>query len=153
MFLVGGANSLLPSAAIALSIGVLLRGIEEGHHELVHEVEERTRAEAEREHLEAKLHDSYTLEAMGRLASGVVHDVNNLLVLILANAEELRRVPGTPQSRSALDDIVVSAERGRDLGRRVLALSRRDAGSACRPGDPPADHRGARPDGRYRQRA
>lgn len=126
VFLVSAANSVLLSAVISLSVAALLRSLEETHRDLEREIDERERAIAGRGHLEAQLRESHKLEAVGRLASGVAHDFNNLLVPILAHADDLRRgLPSGDERLGALNDIVLSAERGRDLVQRVLAFSRR----------------------------
>lgn len=128
LFLIGACNATLLSAALSVSVGVLLDGLQASHRELTYEIEERARAEAEQHRLEARLREAHKLEAVGRLASGVAHDFNNLLVPILANAQELRRRAqraAADADLGPLDDIVLSAERGRTLVQRVLALGRR----------------------------
>jgi signal transduction histidine kinase len=125
VFVVTFSNMVLLSAAVSLAVGVLLRGLEASHSRLASEIAERTRSDAQRRELEAKLRQSQKLEAVGRLAGGIAHDFNNLLVPILAHADALRaRSSG---GCGELDDIVTSAERARALVQRMLAFSRRAA--------------------------
>ena len=80
-----------------------------------------------REKLEAeRLRQSQKLEALGRLAGGVAHDLNNRLVIIMGYAEMLRRsLPkGSVQTQQA-EMVVQSAQRAAELTRQLLAYSRR----------------------------
>jgi len=82
----------------------------------------------ERRALEERLRQSQKLEAIGRLAGGVAHDFNNILMSILGSADlllmEIR--PGDPASNEALE-IKESVRRGAALTRQLLAFSRRQA--------------------------
>jgi PAS domain S-box-containing protein len=91
---------------------------------------ERRRAEQDR--LVASLRDSNRLEALGVLASGVAHDFNNTLAIVLGNASALRAETQDAEARSAAEQIVAAAERGRDLVRRILAFGRPGEGARLR---------------------
>jgi signal transduction histidine kinase len=85
--------------------------------------EERLRAEEEKRALERRIFEAQKLESLGVLAGGIAHDFNNLLTVVLASASLLQ----TEVSGSALEDldaITGAAQRGRDLTRQLLALSR-----------------------------
>jgi signal transduction histidine kinase len=60
------------------------------------ELNERLRAEAERERLEADLRAAQKMEAIATFAGGIAHDFNNLLLLVIGNLELARAesVPG-----------------------------------------------------------
>jgi len=90
------------------------------------DITERKEAEAERTHLEEKLHHSQKMEAIGLLAGGVAHDFNNVLCAIQGNAELTRRIlsDGDPL-RQAMDEIVSASERAAALTRQLLAFSRK----------------------------
>jgi signal transduction histidine kinase/ActR/RegA family two-component response regulator len=78
-----------------------------------------------RERLAAHLHQSQKLEALGTLAGGIAHDFNNILGAILGYGELAQQgaAPGSPQRRY-VDNIVLAANRARDLVARILAFSR-----------------------------
>ncbi|MBK6304904.1 MAG: response regulator [Gemmatimonadetes bacterium] len=100
-------NTAMLGLMATVSVGVLVSGLER-------EAEARLKAEAERRR-------GQHLEALGTLAGGIAHDVNNLLTPILANVELLAD-SSDDESRELLDDIRASAERGRDLVKRLLML-------------------------------
>ena len=83
------------------------------------------------ERLTARLHQSQKLEALGTLAGGIAHDFNNVLGAVLGYAELAGQQsgPGSLQRRY-IDNIVVAANRARDLVARILAFSRPGVGSA-----------------------
>lgn len=75
--------------------------------------------------LEERLGQSEKMEALGRLAGGVAHDVNNQLAGVLGYAELLaeRLPPG--QDRDQVLAIATAARRAADLPRQLLAFARR----------------------------
>jgi len=90
------------------------------------EASARLRAEAEdRRRAEDSLHRSQKLEALGRLAGGVVHDVNNLLAVVKSAAEALRQGVPPEELGELAFEIAEVARRGTALTRQLLAFSRR----------------------------
>jgi len=84
------------------------------------------RESEERERLHLRLEETQRLEAVGRLAGGIAHDLNNLLtpVLVCARLAKEGLPPGDP-AIADLETITHAAERARELTRQVLAFSRR----------------------------
>lgn len=95
---------------------------------LVFDITELRRAEEHRRELEAQVRHALKMEALGTLASGVAHDINNALVPIVALTKLLLDTP--PQEsprREALQVVRDAAYRARDLVAQVLAFGRKEA--------------------------
>src|SRR5581483_7530656 len=87
---------------------------------------ERRHSEEARARLEADLRQAQKMDALGRLASGVAHDFNNVLTVIQGRAEILRGAL-TPEHRlyRHADLIQKASERASALTQQLLALSRK----------------------------
>jgi PAS domain S-box-containing protein len=85
------------------------------------------RAEAERRALEGQLHHSQRLEALGTLAGGAAHEINNALVPVIGLTKLMagKQAEGSRERRN-LDIILAGAERSRDLVKHILAFSRKE---------------------------
>jgi len=89
---------------------------------------EVTEAQRIQRELEQQLHHSQKLEALGTLAGGIAHDLNNTLVPILALTKQVaRRTPEGTRDRAALEVVGQASERARDLLRQILAFSRKES--------------------------
>jgi len=76
--------------------------------------------------LEDQLRQMQKIEAIGRLAGGVAHDFNNILMAISSYAELLcRKLPESEASRRYVDEIVRATDRGSSLTQGLLAFSRK----------------------------
>ncbi len=78
----------------------------------------------ERKNLEAHLLRTQRLESVGRLASGVAHDLNNILAPVLMAPTLLRDAIQDPAARSLVDTIEASAQRGANIIKQLLAFGR-----------------------------
>ena len=101
--------------------------VESTARELAHELDERQRAEADRERLRDQFVHAQRMDAVGTLATGLAHDMNNILGGILAYAEVLHAEATSAAVREDLSRIRTEAERGAALTRSLLAFSRRGA--------------------------
>jgi PAS domain S-box-containing protein len=103
------------------------RGAVTGSLGTVRDVTHATRAEQQRQELQSQLQHSQRLEALGTLAGGIAHDLNNTLVPVLALSKLLMKyLPPDDQGRAKLATIHRAGERARDLVRQILAFSRKD---------------------------
>jgi PAS domain S-box-containing protein len=78
----------------------------------------------ERKQLEANFLRAQRLEGIGALAGGIAHDLNNILQPILITAPLLRETIDDPESRSLLDTVETSAQRGADIIKQLLTFAR-----------------------------
>ncbi|HYR83944.1 MAG TPA: ATP-binding protein [Terriglobia bacterium] len=112
--LLKGANEKIVTLLSCVADGDHYSGIIKDVTERTHLVEQVTRAQK--------------MESIGTLASGVAHDFNNILGIILPNAEliKLRTEPGHAALRFA-DVIIKASKRAGQLTKQLLSLSRKDA--------------------------
>ncbi|HEX6433730.1 MAG TPA: ATP-binding protein [Gemmatimonadales bacterium] len=80
----------------------------------------------ERKQLEEQFRQAHKMEAVGRLAGGVAHDINNVLTIIRAQTEFLLAdlAAGDPR-RKDVEEIQGAADRAAAFTRQLLAFSRR----------------------------
>jgi PAS domain S-box-containing protein len=79
---------------------------------------------AQRE-IEAQMHQSERLTALGQMAGGIAHDFNNLLQAILGYAQLMARSPGNADVvRRGLDVIEKAANGGAETVRRIQKFAR-----------------------------
>lgn len=80
----------------------------------------------ERKALEQQLLQAQKMESLGTLASGVAHDFNNILGIIIGYASLLDQKLNDPVRRATyLEAIVKAAERGAGLVRQILTFARK----------------------------
>ncbi len=86
----------------------------------------RTRSAHDR--MEHALLHAQKMEAIGQMAGGIAHDVNNVLQIVEAAARLMERRPGDAAFREmSIKSILDAAGRASSLTRQLLAFSRRGA--------------------------
>lgn len=80
----------------------------------------------EKKLLESQLFRAQRLESIGTLASGIAHDLNNILTPILAGAQllPLKFPDADERTRRLLEILEINARRGADLVKQVLSFAR-----------------------------
>ncbi|MDD2764799.1 MAG: PAS domain S-box protein [Opitutaceae bacterium] len=78
----------------------------------------------EKKELEARFLRAQRLESVGALASGIAHDLNNVLAPIIMGAPLLRDSVKEENARKLLALIETSARRGADIVKQVLTFAR-----------------------------
>jgi signal transduction histidine kinase len=119
---VGGillAGLLAFAVFMAESAHLQARQVEATNKELNREI-------VNRKQTEETLRQAQKMEAVGRLAGGVAHNFNNLLMVIRGHAAlSLNRVNSDHPLRRELNEIVNTTDRASSLTRQLLAFSRK----------------------------
>lgn len=103
---------------MANTIEGLIANLEARRRELELELDERGR-------LEEALAASRRLESIGHLAGTVAHDFNNVLAITSTAAQSAAtEIPTDHIIQEDLQEIVLAAQRGREITRRLLTLAR-----------------------------
>jgi signal transduction histidine kinase/DNA-binding response OmpR family regulator len=111
------ADKMLQPHTMLLDIGVQI-GIQLGR------VVERQRAAAQYQLQQEALYQSEKLAAMGSLLSGVAHELNNPLAVVLMHTDLLREELSHSPSVELVDEVTRAAERCKRLVRAFLTLAR-----------------------------
>ncbi len=121
------------SGAVVWSmVTVSLLGDTSGHPSdilvVAHNLQERKRAEAERERMQEQLSRGQKMKALGTLAGGIAHDFNNLLGVISGYISLLKiRLPREDPLQQVVATMQVSAGRAAELTQQLLHFSRQQA--------------------------
>jgi PAS domain S-box-containing protein len=103
--------------------------LDHGHpsaHLVVQDITERLAAQHASDQMQEHLQQAQRMEAVGALAGGVAHEVNNMMSVILGFSDFLLQAPGMAAERLAeVRHIVRAAERTAEVTRQLLAFSRR----------------------------
>ena len=90
------------------------------------DITERKKAVAERENLQKQLLQAQKMDSIGRLAGGVAHDLNNMLLVILGYGDMLLAAPELDAEQKKIAELIHRASvRSRNLVQQLLAFSRR----------------------------
>jgi PAS domain S-box-containing protein len=83
-------------------------------------------AQSQHQKVEEQLRQSQKMEAIGQLAGGVAHDFNNILAVMMMQAELISLKENLPADViEGLEEIQVAAERAANLTRQLLLFSRK----------------------------
>ncbi len=92
---------------------------------IVRDISERKRAEEEQKKLEAQLQRAQKMEAIGTLAGGVAHDLNNILAGLVSYPELLLlEIPKDSPLRNPILTIQKSGEKAAAIVQDLLTLAR-----------------------------
>jgi signal transduction histidine kinase/CheY-like chemotaxis protein len=93
---------------------------------IIKDVTDRKRAEDDKQALEEQLRQSQKMEAIGQLAGGIAHDINNVLGAIQSSASvvELEMLPDN-MHKLDIENILTACKKGRDLTRDLLGFARK----------------------------
>jgi PAS domain S-box-containing protein len=93
---------------------------------IARDVTEAKQTEEAHEKLQAQFRQAQKMEAVGRLAGGVAHDFNNMLVVIIGHADLiLEEMDPDHPFYADLVEIKKAGERSADLTRQLLAFARK----------------------------
>ncbi|MBN2685811.1 MAG: response regulator [Pontiellaceae bacterium] len=95
---------------------------------IISDITEIKRAHREHEKLQEQLLRSQKMDSIGRLAGGVAHDFNNMLAVIMGNAELM--IQQIPEGNILQDDareILRTTQRATELTKQLLAFARKQS--------------------------
>lgn len=93
---------------------------------VMRDISERKHAEEEKARLEAQLQQTRRMEAMDTFAGGIAHEFNNLLGIILGNAElALDATTASDPVQRNLKEMRTASLRARNVVKQILAYSRK----------------------------
>ncbi len=90
--------------------------------------EDLKREMAERKSIESQLIRAQRMESVGRLSSGIAHDMNNILTPVMLSVFMLRRNLPAAEKEEMLNLVESSAMRGADIVNQLLTFSRNAMG-------------------------
>ncbi|RUL64214.1 histidine kinase [Dyella dinghuensis] len=133
------AYALLPMRAlmsyflIAVIFDRSIYALRQSYNEANEKQKQLTLEIAARERAQEQLLHSQKMDAMGKVASGIAHDMNNIFGIIIGFSVERDRLPidDSPDDdllavAEAMDGIESAARRGTSVCRKLLAFSRHD---------------------------
>ncbi len=113
--------------AIADSAAPILDGEEiTGVVVVFQDIRARRQLENQMSELEAILHQNQRLEAIGTLASGTAHEINNPLMGMMGYAELLRKEPPAKKAKEYIDGILHEGRRIAQIVKSLLSYARTD---------------------------
>ncbi len=132
-------NFMMLNAVTAISISIVFEQLKraldhlvlantslgEERNSLIREIEQRIKAEAEKDVVNKKLQQSQKMEAIGMMAGGVAHDLNNILSGVINYPElMLIKLPKDSEFRKPLEAVIRSGNRAADVVADLLTVAR-----------------------------
>lgn len=89
-------------------------------------ITEQKQTELKRQELEDQLKQAHKIEAIGTMAGGIAHEFNNILGIILGNAElAVEDIPEWNPAKYCLEEIRIASLRAKDVIRQILSFARK----------------------------
>ena len=111
--------------ALAVDLEAMRRELVGVNVRLEAKIKEKEISEVRREELQKQLRHRQRLETVGTLASGIAHEINNVLVpIILFTDTALQDLPPSSAPRANLERVLAAARRAKDVVKKILTFSR-----------------------------
>jgi two-component system, cell cycle sensor histidine kinase and response regulator CckA len=95
-------------------------------HLVIRDITDRLAVQLAARQVQEQLRQAQRMEAVGALAGGVAHEVNNMMSVVLGFSDFILQDPSVPEERLAdVRQIIKAAERAAGVTRQLLAFSRR----------------------------
>jgi two-component system cell cycle sensor histidine kinase/response regulator CckA len=95
-------------------------------HLVIRDITDRLAVQLAARLVQEQLRQAQRMEAVGALAGGVAHEVNNMMSVVLGFSDFILHDPSMPEERLAdVRQIITAAERAAGVTRQLLAFSRR----------------------------
>jgi signal transduction histidine kinase/ActR/RegA family two-component response regulator len=107
-------------------VSQLVSSLNEMQDRLLEDASRREKAESQKAEVERQLRQVQKMEALGTLAGGVAHDINNLLGVILGQTELAMSETDEKKREERLELAIQGVDRAQEVVRRILAFSRRN---------------------------
>ncbi|MEQ8220877.1 MAG: response regulator [Candidatus Eremiobacterota bacterium] len=97
------------------------------YRSVITDLTERRKAIEEKKKLEEELYDNHKMKAIGRLAGGIAHEFNNILVSILGYTELTAEELPEGVLRENLNEVIKSCHKAKELIKQILIFSQKSA--------------------------
>ena len=110
---------------LAVDLEAMRRELVGVNNRLEAKIREKEISESSREELQKQLRHRQRLETVGTLASGIAHEINNVLVpIMLFTDSALQDLPPSTAPRANLERVLAAARRAKDIVKKILTFSR-----------------------------